>query len=108
MKNTLKQVGRTDVKVVTYDTSLDVTTSIAKGNEPLVAASAAPWTYADWAGADMLGRLKAGVKLWPGAAALPSTLLTVKNAKNYLPPKTSDPTPPGNWRVSFLKLWVKG
>lgn len=108
MAKTLKQIGRTDFTIYAYDTTIDSVTALVNGDLQYSGAAAGPYTYAEWAAADILGRLKAGKKLWPGREALQSTFIDHTNAKNFLPPKTIDPTPQGNWQQSvFMKLWGK-
>ena len=109
MAKTLKQIGRTDIKVVAYDTTTDSINALVTGSPAAyTAAAAGPYSYAEWAAADVIGRLKAGKPLWPGRMSLQSTLIDATNAKQHLPPNTVDPTPSGDWRGVFKKLWGKG
>ncbi|MDT3444959.1 MULTISPECIES: substrate-binding domain-containing protein [unclassified Pseudofrankia] len=108
--NTVRQIGRTDVTVSGYDGSPEALAAIVSQNPPLEFTIGEPYTYAEWAAADLLARTKAGEKLWSNADKLPSTLIVRSTAQKYLdgnPAGSSYPAPAGAWQGNFLKLWGK-
>jgi ribose transport system substrate-binding protein len=111
MAKTDMQSGRTDIKISGYDGESDALAAIASGSPPYDFTVAEPAVYEQWAAADLLGRIKAGVPLWSGASDMPSELVTKANAAVLLkgnPAGSPFPAPVGNWEANFEKLWGKG
>jgi ABC-type sugar transport system substrate-binding protein len=106
MAKTAKARGRTDATVSGYDGSEDGITALSTGNPPYGASVAEPYTFAEWAAVDLIGRAHAKQPLWDGYTNLPSTLITKDNASQFLNP-WHDPTPPGDWQGKFKALWGK-
>lgn len=98
------QTGRDDITVWGYDGSETAVTALETGDPPYGGSVAEPYTYASWASADLIARLKAGAPIWEGYNSLPSVLITQDNAAQYLNPYT-DPVPSGDWRARFLRTW---
>ena len=102
MAKTLKQTGRTDVKVVGFDAD-PLATPLVKSDPNYVVTVAIPYEFASWATVDNVARKLAGKKLW-ASKSLPSVLVTKANVGQYKP----FPAPAGNWKLQFKKLWGKG
>ncbi len=102
MAKTLKQAGRTDVKLTGYDAE-STATALIKSDPAYVATIAMPYEFADWAVADTAARKLAGKKLW-ATVPLPPAVITKANVAGYKP----FPAPPGDWRQRFKKSWGKG
>jgi simple sugar transport system substrate-binding protein len=102
--------GRTEISVGGYDGQSDALAALVSGDPPYGFTVAEPISYEQWAGADLMARIKAGKTLWTGSDAMPSTLVTKDNAAELLagnPPGSSFPAPEGDWQGAFKKLWGK-
>ncbi len=102
MAKTLKQTGRTDVKIVGFDAQPEATT-LTKSDPNYVVTVAIPYEYADWATADNVARKVAGKPTYADKS-LPSVLITKANVAGYTPYAG----PAGDWKGRFKKLWGKG
>jgi ABC-type sugar transport system substrate-binding protein len=105
---TIAQVGRKEILVYGYDGSEEGITALATQKPPYGATASEPYTYAEWAVVDQLGRANLKKPEWPGLNELPSQLITPKNAHEFLNPY-HDPVPSGDWqKETFEKNWEKG
>jgi ABC-type sugar transport system substrate-binding protein len=108
---TVVQAGREDISVGGYDGSPDAIAALMSDNPPYAFSVAEPYTYAEWAAADLMARTKAGLPLWADFDNLPSTLIIRANAQKYLdglPAPSTMPAPEGDWQGAFKQIWGKG
>ncbi|WP_165818208.1 sugar ABC transporter substrate-binding protein [Frankia canadensis] len=101
MTKTLRESGRTDVTVSSYDADPAVLSLMAKGSAQLGADVASPLDFASWSAVDLVLRSKAGAARWD-TTNLPSVLLTGKNIAGFTPPLQ----PAGDWHKTFTTLWT--
>jgi simple sugar transport system substrate-binding protein len=104
------QGGRTEISVGGYDGQSDALAALVSGDPPFSFTVAEPIAYEEWAGADLLARIKVGAPLWTGSDAMPSLLVTKENASELLvgnPAGSTFPAPTGDWQAEFKKLWGK-
>jgi ABC-type sugar transport system substrate-binding protein len=102
------QASRTEIKTGSYDGDPEAINALVTGSPAYDFTVSQPIAYEWYAGADLLGRMKAGAPLWTGSDKLPNVLVTAANAKDYVvngQPIYVQPT--GDWRANFLKLWGK-
>ncbi|MGK5112477.1 sugar ABC transporter substrate-binding protein [Geodermatophilus sp. CPCC 205506] len=110
LSRTNVQSGRDDILVSGYDGSPEFVAALVSQNPPVHSTVAEAYTYASWSGADLLGRVAAGVPVWEGYDNLPNTLITESNAESFLggnPSPSTFPAPEGDWQSEFRKLWGK-
>ncbi|MDT3444672.1 MULTISPECIES: sugar ABC transporter substrate-binding protein [unclassified Pseudofrankia] len=105
MSNTAKNAGRLDFKIGSYDGSPDGIASLAGDNPPNDFDVADPFTYEEWAAADLMARIKVGAPSWTGYDAMPSTLITQNNVKEYVNKKPDVFPAPEGYEENFKKLW---
>jgi ribose transport system substrate-binding protein len=104
------QVGRTEIKVGSYDGSPENVTALVSQKPPYQFVVAEPYTFATWSGVDLMARVARGAPLWPGYDKLPNQLITKENAQTFLngmPAPSIFPAPPGDWQGAIEKLWTK-
>ena len=107
---TIVQAGREDISIGGYDGSPDAIAALLSDKPPYAFSVAEPYTYAEWAAADLMARTKAGLPLWADFDNLPSTLIVRANAQKYLdglPAPSTMPAPEGDWQGVFKQIWGK-
>lgn len=102
MLNTLKQTGRTEVRLNGFDGNPDVVQLVGAGAVPV--GTSWPGEFVGWADADVLARKILGKPVW-NSANLPTAVFLKKNYKQFLEGGFS---PPGvNFKAQFKRLWRK-
>ncbi|WP_433503023.1 sugar ABC transporter substrate-binding protein [Pseudonocardia halophobica] len=101
MTTTLRQTGRTDPTISSYDADPAVVAMLQERDPALGADAASPIDFASWAAVDMIARTRAGKPGW-AVTELPIAVLTSANAGDYQPPLQ----PTGDWKGEFRKLWT--
>lgn len=102
MAKTLQQRGRDEVAIGAYDWTPESVQFLIRGDTPYQSSSVGPYTYAEWAAADLVARRVRGEKEWEGRLELPNVLITPTNAERY---KDGDPVPDGDWQGEFREIW---
>lgn len=104
MAKTLKQRGRDDITIGAYDITPESVQQTLNSDSAYKYAGIAPYTYAEWGAADILGRVKAKKEIWEGYDKLPATLMTPNNAERY---RDTDTVFEGtdDWKQRFRDVW---
>lgn len=102
MLNTLKQTGRTEIRLNGFDGNPDVVQLVGAGAVPVLTSW--PGEFVGWADADVLARKILGKPGW-NAGNLPTALAVKTNYKQFL---GGGFAPPGfDYKAKFKKLWQK-
>jgi ABC-type sugar transport system substrate-binding protein len=107
VSKTTKNSGRSDFLIGGFDGSPDGLNTLATANPPMSFDVAEPFTYEEWAAADLMARIKAGQPLWADYDRMPSTLITNNNVGHYLKAQPDSFPAPEGYQQKFLGLWGK-
>ncbi len=100
MAKSQKDAGRSDISIMGYDALEEAVNLIKSGDLNYAGTVALPYTYADYAAADLVARDLAGEETWD-ASNLPVQLITPDNAADF----TGDFAPAGDWQAELASLW---
>lgn len=104
MARTLETQGREDIKIRAYDVTPDSYEGVQDDALNYASSAMGPYTYSQWAAADLVARAVNGLPLWDGYLEMPNVLLTAENAADYADPP-HDPVPEGDWQAEWIEMW---